>query len=230
MSLILSANSVFAISAVYTSTETKLIETAEHTFQSRLDQAMISIVEQLEAQDALDRADIYEAILTPMIKHQTYAEYGISSLEADDRFYAPNGGTVSYLQPRYTGMVPVPIIVTCLTPSQSAATISGLSTGAENPFFILSSILLTTLGYVPKFSSLGLGANALGLALGVVSYMNYQQLRNIKACDNYVMIIKTYSFVDGSWDTGILGWATHPYIYMPDGMTTADAEFIPGVA
>ena len=219
MSLILSANSVFAISAVYTSTETKLIETAEHTFQSRLDQAMISIEEQLEAQDALDRADIYEAILTPMIKHQTYAEYGISSLEADDRFYAPNGGTVSYLQPRYTGMVPVPIIVTCLTPSQSAATISGLSTGAENPFFILSSILLTTLG-----------ANALGLALGVVSYMNYQQLRNIKACDNYVMIIKTYSFVDGSWDTGILGWATHPYIYMPDGMTTADAEFIPGVA
>ena len=54
-----------------------MIETAEHTFQSRLDQAMISIEEQLEAQDALDRADIYEAILTPMIKHQTYAEYGI---------------------------------------------------------------------------------------------------------------------------------------------------------
>lgn len=218
--------------------EENLLATVKHIEQVELARTMESIYAQLEAQDAMDMLDVYEAIVAPMIRNQVYAEFGIDTVqplsdEEEVGFYAPNGGTVSYDYPRGAGAVPVPVSVTCMTKEQSTECVGEL---AVRPIVLknlsYSSILMACIGEIPKFSKFGKYLSAPSLAISAIlesiAIVNDLQIKDIKTCGWRTMMIKTYRFADGSFSTAIIGWGTTgptDMIYMPTGMTIYEAEF-----
>ena len=207
-----------------------LIAQADALIEQRYDTIMEQVAESLSAQNSLDMLDVYEAIIKPMVRYDVYAELGITRREPEVGFYAPNGGVVSYNLPRESGVAPAPTVVICYTAEQAAEIIEGLNqTQASLSFWngVIDCLGDQTVFEALILADLDLPSIAVSGLLSMIMFLNDLQLESIHDADDYVMVTLTYHVLDNSWTKEIIGWWTHPTIFMPDGMTIYDATFEP---
>ncbi len=213
--------------AVSQSNKTVEDDVLQKNINSEYEAAMECIYAQLKAQDALDMLDVYEDIIYTMIVQREYAEAGIEPFGYTTKIRASNGGTAAYAKPREFGTSAVPVVIQYMTPNQFDYDLI-----AQLPDLTLGGLVMDiTKGRLPKFAALvdkcSLPLKVFDVMYNLLVKVNSTVESSVKNANGYAMIINTYRYTDSSWETGILGWSTHPHIYLPDDVPESEVEFEP---
>ena len=176
---------------------------------------MITVYEQLEAQDALEYLPVYEDILYSQVEWQirqsTIANLSVNEFAERAGYlywYFPYGGTGSY---KYNNGS-IEVAVTCLDYDNSYYYI--LSQNVVTAYDIIMSIL----GYIPVIGTVF--SSLVNLETLVTSSAN----ASIIDANGYAMIVSTKYSSDETSASVLMGWSDAPYYILHDGSSNRQYE------